>query len=126
MTARAEKHWTQFEKDRLRWNWTDIPPEAIARELGRTLSAVLGMAHTLGLRKIKRGESITALAKRTGYHRTQIERALKQLGIRPRARPSCYIRKPRHGPVRAPHLRKPWSLIEPDDVERVLAHLGAP
>jgi len=82
------KRWTKREDVYLLQNWGMKHPAKIAKNLGRSLSATKRRAYIVcGTKKMNRGGySVRSLAQETGYHYTQIRKAIVALGLESRVR----------------------------------------
>ena len=89
MTAENKgKRWTKKDDAALISRWGSLHPSRIAKLLGRTEAACKRRAYLLlGTKRMNRGGySVRSLAEGTGYHSTQIRKAIKALNIEHRVR----------------------------------------
>lgn len=110
-----KRHWTPDDDARLRLLWEGLsPPHAVARELGRTKTAVLIRASHLGLeRGVPSGfESMKQAALRTGLCEPTLRNVLRWAGVRRRRTMS-----------RGPAATKRYShtCVDPFDVDQAVA-----
>lgn len=86
--GRARSRWTPAEEARLKWSWGEVPVPRLARDLGRTESAVrIRAVNVLGLggTKSEDWESLSAAAARTGYAPATLRKVLESAGVSPRS-----------------------------------------
>ena len=85
---RKGARWTKEDDAMLIKKWGIRHPAAIAKILGRTLPATKRRAYIVcGTKKMNRGGySVRSLSEETGYHYTQIKKAILALGFEARVR----------------------------------------
>lgn len=79
MSGRA---WTEQEDRVLTWWWAEESIHCLAERLQRTESAVKARAVKLGLRVHRETLSLSAFAKKSGYHENTIMQAVNAAGMR--------------------------------------------
>lgn len=80
--TRATERWSDADDRALELAWTSRDVGDLARDLGRTPSAVVQRARHLGIGGYTRGtKSLLAVARETGYDRERLERAARAIGL---------------------------------------------
>jgi hypothetical protein len=82
------KRWTKKDDATIVYRWGFMHPSRIAKMLGRTEAACKGRVYLLlGTKRMNRGGySVRSLSEETGYHYTQIRKAIKALNMEHRVR----------------------------------------
>lgn len=79
----ANRHWTEEEVEHLRWHWTYRSIKKLSSDLDRTPIAITQKARELKLGPpSKRGMSLRAFARYTGFSYNKVLQAAKKFEIR--------------------------------------------